>query len=127
MCEYKVPAEIVSHGYPALIQPFLETMRTDRIKMMETVKILNDSLQEFRKVTDEGEFLSVAKKGALSTIFYDKIEANTKNEKREKRRSSRKHLTDEEKRIKKLKANNWYYLDDSEESVVSLFLQILVY
>lgn len=114
--------------------------------MMETVKILNDSLQEFRKVTDEGEFLSVAKKGALSTIFYDKIETNAKNEikrnndgilklrnklspppesrsekkeKSEKRKNSRKHLTEEEKRIRKLKTSNWYYLDDSEESIVS--------
>ncbi|KAE9551160.1 hypothetical protein FO519_005630 [Halicephalobus sp. NKZ332] len=72
MCEYKVPAEITTHGYPTLIQPFLEAMRSDRIKMMETVKILNDSLQEFRKVADEGEFLSVAKTGPLSTIFYEK-------------------------------------------------------
>uniref|UniRef100_A0AC34QSP8 Uncharacterized protein n=1 Tax=Panagrolaimus sp. JU765 TaxID=591449 RepID=A0AC34QSP8_9BILA len=74
MCEFGTRADVINGGFAPCIQPFLEAVRADRTSMLDTVKLLSDSLREFRKLSDEGEFMSVASKGALPRRYYEKIQ-----------------------------------------------------
>uniref|UniRef100_A0AC34GCK4 Uncharacterized protein n=1 Tax=Panagrolaimus sp. ES5 TaxID=591445 RepID=A0AC34GCK4_9BILA len=59
MVEVQTPAQIKSLGYANVLQPCLDSMRTERKRILGTVRELSTSLQEYRKITDEAEYCSL--------------------------------------------------------------------